>query len=54
MGFGLQTDNLVRKEPLSHRQVLVILEKLYDIVLQVEQLRRDQPVQDEIELLVDW
>lgn len=52
--LGSQTDNLVRKEPLSHRQVLVILEELYDTVLHVEQLRRDQPLQDEIEALLEW
>jgi hypothetical protein len=47
MGFGLKTDNSVRKEPL------VILEELYDAALQVEQL---QPVQVEVELLlrVEW
>jgi len=49
-----QTDNLVRKEPLTTRQTLVILEELYDTVLRVEQLRRDQPpAEDEIGSL-EW
>lgn len=49
-----QTAGVVRKEPLSHRQVLVILENLYDLVLEVEQLRRDQPSQEEEEAYQFW
>lgn len=50
----LQTAGTIRKEPLTHRQTLVILESLYDIVLEVEQLRRDQPPQDEEEAYQAW
>lgn len=49
-----QTAGVVRKDPLSHRQVLVILENLYDLVLEVEQLRRDQPPQEEEEAYQTW
>lgn len=52
--FGCQTDNLVKKEPLSQRKVLVILEELYDAVLRVEQLRRDQPSPEDIEASQQW
>lgn len=31
-----------------------MLEHLYDLVLQAEQLRRDQPLPDEQEELADW
>ncbi|KAG5221247.1 topoisomerase II [Salix suchowensis] len=41
-------------EPLAHREVLSMLEHLYDLVLQAEQLRRDQPLPDEQEELADW
>jgi DNA topoisomerase 2-associated protein PAT1 len=37
----MQTTNLIRKQPLTHRETLTILESLYDLVLQVEQIRRD-------------
>lgn len=32
-----------RSKPLSHRSILVILEQVYDAVLDLEQLRRIQP-----------
>lgn len=54
LGNAADTDGLVRKEPLAHRQVLVILEDLYDMVLRVEQLRRDQPVPEDIEGTERW
>ncbi|KII87204.1 hypothetical protein PLICRDRAFT_176983 [Plicaturopsis crispa FD-325 SS-3] len=54
LGTAADTDGLVRKEPLSNRQVLVILENLYDIVMRVEQLRRDQPSPDEQEAFQEW
>ncbi|TFK71608.1 hypothetical protein BDN72DRAFT_817099 [Pluteus cervinus] len=54
LGSAAGTDNLVKKEPLSHREVLIVLELLYDLVLQVEQLRRDQPPQGEEEALAQW
>jgi DNA topoisomerase 2-associated protein PAT1 len=44
----------VRKDPPTHREVLVILENLYDLVLRVEQLRRDQPLQEEEEAFIAW
>lgn len=44
----------MKKEPLTQRQVLVILEELYDAVLRVEQLRRDQPPPEEFEALQEW
>ncbi|KAF7294431.1 PAT1 domain-containing protein [Mycena kentingensis (nom. inval.)] len=46
--------NVVRKDPLTHRQVLTILEFLYDLVLKVEQMRRDQPPEEDVELHEQW
>ncbi|KAF8909417.1 topoisomerase II-associated protein PAT1 [Gymnopilus junonius] len=54
LGVAGETDNLVRKDPLTNRQVLVILEGLYDTVLRVEQLRRDQPPLEDVEASQDW
>lgn len=48
---------MVRKEPLTRRQTLVLLEGLYDLVLNIEQLRRDQPPEEDDEdeeALVAW
>ena len=47
-------DGLVRQDPLSHRQTLVILEQLYDTILKVEQLRRNQQQSDDPEVLREW
>jgi DNA topoisomerase 2-associated protein PAT1 len=42
-------------EPLTNRQALIILEELYDILLEVEQMRRDQPDDDaEDEVFLEW
>ncbi len=49
-----QSSGVTRREPLAHREVLSMLEHLYDLVLQAEQLRRDQPLPDEQEELADW
>jgi len=54
LGDAAPTAGVVRKEPLSHRQVLVILESLYDLVLEVEQLRRDQPPQHDPDAYEEW
>ncbi|KAF9557320.1 hypothetical protein CPC08DRAFT_819923 [Agrocybe pediades] len=54
LGVAADTENLVKKEPLSHRKVLVILEGLYDVVLKVEQLRRDQPPPEDVEAFAAW
>ena len=48
------TDGFVRKDPLTHRESLVILEQLYDLVLDIEQRRRDQPPPEEIEAFEEW
>lgn len=43
-GASLGGDNAgLRRDPLTKHQVLRILEKLYDLVLQLEQLRRNAP-----------
>ncbi|PFH46874.1 hypothetical protein AMATHDRAFT_153566 [Amanita thiersii Skay4041] len=42
LGNAVDTANLIRREPLSQRETLAILENLYDLVLHVEQLHRDQ------------
>lgn len=48
---------MVRKDPLTQRQTLVVLEGLYDLVLNIEQLRRDQPLEEDEEdeeAFVSW
>lgn len=49
-----QTGGVVRKDPLTHRETLAILERMYDLVLEVEQLRRDQPPPEEEEAHQAW
>ncbi|KAJ6621334.1 topoisomerase II-associated protein PAT1 [Mycena sp. CBHHK59/15] len=48
------TGNVVRKDPLTHRQVLTTLEALYDLVLKVEHLRREQPSPEEEDASRQW
>jgi DNA topoisomerase 2-associated protein PAT1 len=49
-----QTGNVVRKDPLTRRQVLTALEAMYDLVLKVEHLRREQPTSEEEEASRQW
>lgn len=44
----------MRKDPLTQRQVLAALESLYDLVLNIEQLRRNQPPEEDEEAVVTW
>ncbi|KAJ7077887.1 topoisomerase II-associated protein PAT1 [Mycena belliarum] len=48
------TGNVVRKDPLTRRQVLTTLESLYDLVLKVEHLRREQPSPEEEDASRQW
>ena len=45
---------MVRKDPLTRRQVLAALESLYDLALNIEQLRRNQPLEEDEEAVVFW
>ncbi|KAI0629297.1 topoisomerase II-associated protein PAT1 [Trametes polyzona] len=54
LGNASDPAGLVRKDPLTHRESLVALEQLYDLVLDLEQRRRDQPPPEEIEEFEIW
>ncbi|TFY51241.1 hypothetical protein EVG20_g11094 [Dentipellis fragilis] len=43
---AVDPNSIVRKEPLTSKETLFILEHLYDLVLNIEQLRREQPPSD--------
>ena len=45
---------MIRRNPLTHREALVKLEQLYDLVLDLEQRRRDQPPPEEVEEFEKW
>lgn len=45
---------MIRKDPLTRRQTLLMLEGLYDILLKLEQMRRDQPAPTDENRLHDW
>ena len=50
-----QQSGIAQKDPLTRRQVLIILESLYDLLLRVEQLRREQPpVEEGEERISEW
>jgi DNA topoisomerase 2-associated protein PAT1 len=42
-----QVTDLVHRDPLTHREVLVTLETLYDLVMSVEQMKHDEPHPEE-------
>ncbi|KAG2354955.1 topoisomerase II-associated protein PAT1 [Suillus spraguei] len=57
LGQAAGNDGVVRRDPLTQRQTLVVLEGLYDLVLNIEQLRRDQPLEEDEEdeeAFVSW
>ncbi|KAI0820787.1 topoisomerase II-associated protein PAT1 [Trametes gibbosa] len=54
LGNAADATSLVRKDPLTHREALVALEQLYDLVLDLEQRRRDQPAPEDVEEYEIW
>ncbi|KAF8227514.1 hypothetical protein L208DRAFT_1441151 [Tricholoma matsutake] len=47
LGTVGDTDNLVRREPLTRRQILVALENLYDVLFKTEGIKRNEITSDE-------
>lgn len=56
MLIGSQPDDTAREDPLTTKEALKILEHLYDLVLDIEQLRREQSSLDveDIEAVGIW
>ncbi|KAG5721185.1 DNA topoisomerase 2-associated protein pat1 [Termitomyces sp. T112] len=55
LGNAGDTNGLIRKQPLSHRQILVAVESLYDVVLATENIKRGEPSpEDSAEILTQW
>ncbi|EIN05954.1 hypothetical protein PUNSTDRAFT_54266 [Punctularia strigosozonata HHB-11173 SS5] len=52
--LGVTAEGFVQKDPLTRREALAILEELYDIMLQLEKLAREQPPQEEEEAYLEW
>lgn len=42
------------QEPLNPREALVKLERIYDMVLELEQLKNDPPAPEDIESVTAW
>ncbi|KAL5537061.1 PAT1 [Sanghuangporus sanghuang] len=53
-GFYADPAGTTRKEPLTHRECLIILESLYDSQLRIEQLRREQPPAEDDAHTAEW
>ena len=45
---------LEKKDPLTHRETLVILERIFDIILELDKLRDDQPPPDMEQDVAEW
>ncbi|KAG9002210.1 hypothetical protein FRB94_004085 [Tulasnella sp. JGI-2019a] len=48
------SDTVTRKAPLTHRQAQIAVESIYDSLLMIEQMNRDAPPADDIELRGIW
>ncbi|THH08076.1 hypothetical protein EW146_g9107 [Bondarzewia mesenterica] len=46
LGGAADPDGTIRKDPLTSRETLFIIEHLYDIILNIEHMRRDEPAAD--------
>ena len=49
-----QADGPIQRDPLTRKETLVILENLYDVLLRVEQMRREQPPVEDEERTLEW
>lgn len=51
----LQSDGPVHRDPLTTRDALIVLESLYDLALNIEQVGREQPDDpDDFEAMGIW
>ncbi|KAI5124196.1 hypothetical protein M0805_005047 [Coniferiporia weirii] len=54
LGAHANSASVIRKDPLTRKECLVILENLYDTLLHVEQLRREQPPSENEARVHEW
>jgi hypothetical protein len=54
LGAVGETTGLIKQDPLDSRQVLIKLEGLYDLLLKIEQFKREQPDEAEEEAFDQW
>ena len=43
-----------KKDPLTHREALVILERIFDIIMELDKLKEDQPAPDDELEVIHW
>ncbi|KAK0188854.1 topoisomerase II-associated protein PAT1 [Armillaria mellea] len=48
------SSDLIRKEPLTRREILTCLEDLHDLVLKAEQLKQEEPLPEEMQFYAEW
>ncbi|KAK0501205.1 topoisomerase II-associated protein PAT1 [Armillaria luteobubalina] len=48
------SSDLIRKEPLTRREILTCLEDLHDLVLKAEQLKQEEPLPEETQFYAEW
>ncbi|KAK0446633.1 topoisomerase II-associated protein PAT1 [Armillaria borealis] len=48
------SSDLIRKEPLTRREILTCLEDLHDLVLKAEQLKQEEPLPEETQFSAEW
>lgn len=51
---SLQINGIIHKDPLTRKEALAKLEALYDTLLHVEQMRREQPSPDDQQKAEEW
>lgn len=49
-----QEENVVKQPALTRRQAQIAVERLYDILLSIEQHNRDMPSRDNLEAMDRW
>ncbi|KAF9048292.1 hypothetical protein BDZ89DRAFT_1006914 [Hymenopellis radicata] len=54
LGNAADATDLVRKDPLTKKEILACLEELHDLVLRVEQHKQDEPTSEEPEMHAQW
>jgi DNA topoisomerase 2-associated protein PAT1 len=54
LGAVGETAGLVKRDPLDSRQVLIKLEGLYDLLLKIEQFKREQPPEEDEIAIDQW
>ena len=50
----LQDKKVILRDPLTHREALIMLERLFDTIIEAESIKQSQPADEDEEAMLAW